>query len=168
MCSYYSNPRFFCNFLIRINAEATIFLHLYTSASPLSNVGYSASTLISMAGWWPSSRSSTSFGGPHQPCAGAHRCFSSKWFVPGAVEMADAVDSSSEWRTPRAASSLISVLCILRSPACGGDGARALDCFSYFIARVLFVYSVPLLSNFRFSRAKHAKGHHCNLCTHRF
>jgi hypothetical protein len=72
--------------------------------------------------------------------------------------MAGAVDSSSEWGTPQAASSLISALCILRSPACGGDGARAFDCFSYFIARVLFVNWAPLLQILGFPGQDMLKG----------
>jgi hypothetical protein len=72
--------------------------------------------------------------------------------------MAGAVDSSSELRTPRAASSLISALCVLRSPACGGEGARALDCFPYFIARVIFVNFSAFTSILGFPGQEMVKG----------
>jgi hypothetical protein len=81
--------------------------------------------------------------------------------------MAGAVEFSSVWRAHRANPSLISALCTWRSPACGGDGAQALDCFSLFVARVLFANFMVCTSNTRFSRAVEAKGQRCNLCTHR-
>jgi hypothetical protein len=56
----------------------------------------------------------------------------------------------------------------LRSPATGGEGDRAPDCFFGFLARVLSVKFNAFSSIFRFSRARDAKGHCYKSCTHRF
>jgi hypothetical protein len=132
-----------------------------------TSAGLSALPLQSMAEWRPSTRSTTSFGGPLLPSAGARCRFAPKWLVPGGVEAAGAGGSSSDSRASRASSSPISAFYALRSPASGGEGAQALDCFFHVFARVLSVICNAFSSNSRFSRARDAKGHCCNFCTHR-
>jgi hypothetical protein len=51
----------------------------------------------------------------------------------------------------------------LRSPAVGGGGTRALDCFSSLGARVFFVITRALSSNFWFLRTRDVKGPLCKL-----
>jgi hypothetical protein len=130
--------------------------------------GIDASPPCSMAEGRPSTRSPTSSGGPLLHSVGARRGYTPKWFVPGGVDMAVAGSSSSDWRAPRATSSLTLKSCASRSPATGGEGDRAPDCFSRFLARVLSVKCNVFSSNFRFFRARDVKGHCCNSCTHRF
>jgi hypothetical protein len=130
--------------------------------------GSAASPPFSMAEGRPSTRSSTSSGGPLLPSAGARRCCAPKWFVHGGAGTAGAGRSSSEWRAPRATSSLTSASYASRSPAAGGEGDQAPDYFFRFLARVLSVKYNAFSSNFRFSRARDAKRHYCNSCTHRY
>jgi hypothetical protein len=132
-----------------------------------TKAGFVALPPNSMVDRRPSSRSSTSSGGPLQPRAGARHSPFSKWFVPGEAEMASAVDFSSERRAHRANFSPISALCAWRSPAHGGDGSQALDCFSFLVARGLCANFVACNSNSRFLRAVDEKGQRCNFYTHR-